>query len=60
MGVTKKVISPGDGTTFAKAGDQITMEYTGYLQDTSAADGKGKQYAPTEILHLATCGIQSK
>ena len=43
MGVTKQLITPGDGTNYAKAGDTITMEYTGYLQDTSAPDGKGKK-----------------
>jgi FK506-binding protein 1 len=43
MGVTKSNTSPGDGVTKAKAGDSITMEYTGYLQDTSKDDQKGKQ-----------------
>ena len=43
MGVTKKQITPGNGVDRPKAGDTITMEYTGNLQDTSAADGKGKQ-----------------
>ena len=43
MGVSKQILTPGDGTTKAKAGDTITMEYTGFLQDTSAANGKGKQ-----------------
>ncbi|KXT18182.1 hypothetical protein AC579_7716 [Pseudocercospora musae] len=42
MGVTKQLISPGDGATKAKAGDNITMEYTGVLQN---ADGsRGKQF----------------
>ena len=44
MGVTKKLISPGNGTDKAQAGDTITMEYTGNLQDKNAADGKGKQF----------------
>jgi FK506-binding protein 1 len=43
MGVTKKQISPGNGTDYPKAGDTITMEYTGNLQDSSAPDGKGSQ-----------------
>lgn len=45
MGVTKKLIHPGNGTDKAKAGDQITMEYTGNLYDESKAsnDYKGKQ-----------------
>jgi FK506-binding protein 1 len=33
MGVEKETISPGDGTTFPKAGDQLTMHYTGTLTD---------------------------
>ncbi|KAK3112088.1 hypothetical protein LTR53_012003 [Teratosphaeriaceae sp. CCFEE 6253] len=44
MGVTKKVLSEGNGVDKAKKGDTITMEYTGNLQDTSKSDGKGKQY----------------
>ena len=44
MGVTKKLISPGNGVDKPKAGDKITMEYTGNLYDQSAPDGKGKQF----------------
>ncbi|KAK3677790.1 hypothetical protein LTR78_002640 [Recurvomyces mirabilis] len=44
MGVIKKQITPGNGVDKPKAGDTITMEYTGNLQDTKAADGKGKQF----------------
>lgn len=44
MGVTKTVISPGDGVTKAQKGDTITMEYTGNLHDPNAAGGKGKQF----------------
>lgn len=40
MGVTKQLISPGDGTTKAKAGDNITMEYTGVLQNADGSRGK--------------------
>lgn len=41
MGVTKQLIKEGNGTK-PKAGDTITMEYTGNLQDANG--GKGKQY----------------
>ncbi|KAK3053052.1 hypothetical protein LTR09_005678 [Extremus antarcticus] len=44
MGVTKEQISPGDGTTKAKKGDTITMEYTGNLFDSNAPNKKGKQF----------------
>jgi FKBP-type peptidyl-prolyl cis-trans isomerase len=50
MGVTKQMISPGDGQTRAQKGDTITMEYTGNLQDTSAPNGKGKQYVSIHAL----------
>lgn len=35
MGVTKTIIKEGDGNTFPKAGDTLTMHYTGTL----ASDG---------------------
>mmetsp|Transcript_13147 Transcript_13147/g.30730 ORF Transcript_13147/g.30730 Transcript_13147/m.30730 type:complete len:129 (-) Transcript_13147:64-450(-) len=31
MGVTKTVIKEGDGTTYPKKGDELTMHYTGTL-----------------------------
>ena len=43
MGVTKKLVQPGDGVTKAQKGDTITMEYTGNLYDPNAPEGKGKQ-----------------
>lgn len=43
MGVTKQQITPGNGTDKPKAGDTITMEYTGNLYDDSAANKKGQQ-----------------
>lgn len=44
MGVTKTLISPGNGQDKPKNGDNITMEYTGNLYDPSAPGGKGKQF----------------
>jgi FK506-binding protein 1 len=38
MGVEKKVLKTGNGTDKPKAGDTVTMEYTGWLYDPSAAD----------------------
>lgn len=31
IGVKKTVIKKGDGKTYPKAGDELTMHYTGYL-----------------------------
>ncbi|GAA5971162.1 hypothetical protein JCM11641_004167 [Rhodosporidiobolus odoratus] len=36
MGVTVETISPGDGTTFPKKGDNVTMHYHGTLHSTGA------------------------
>lgn len=43
MGVTKQIIKQGNGSDKPKVGDKVTMEYTGWLSDPSAANGKGKQ-----------------
>ena len=45
MGVEKKVINPGNGVDLPQKGDDVTMEYTGYLYDTAQAanDFKGKK-----------------
>jgi len=43
MGVTKQQVKAGNGTDKPKSGDNITMEYTGWLHDLSAVNQKGKQ-----------------
>jgi FK506-binding protein 1 len=40
MGVTKQIIKQGDGQTYPKNGDNVTMEYTGWLEENGK---KGKQ-----------------
>jgi len=49
MGVTKEIIKQGDGSTKAQSGQEVTMEYTGWIFDGSAANKKGKQYVFYEI-----------
>lgn len=50
MGVTKDILTPGDGETFPKKGDQLTMHYTGTLAsngkqfDSSVSRGKPFQF----------------
>lgn len=44
MGVTKQVLTAGNGVDKPKKGDTITMEYTGWLYDDSKTNNKGKQY----------------
>ena len=48
MGVTKDLVKAGDGKTFPKTGDELTMHYTGWLARTetkfdSSVD-KGKPF----------------
>lgn len=40
----KKVIKQGDGRTFPKEGDIVTISYTGWIYDANAPDRKGEQY----------------
>ncbi len=40
MGVTKTIISEGNGP-IPKKGDTVTIEYTGWLKDTSKPNNKG-------------------
>ncbi|KAF2235642.1 peptidyl-prolyl cis-trans isomerase [Viridothelium virens] len=46
MGVDKRTLRSGNGQTFAKAGDNVTIEYTGYLYDPSQQTNgfRGKKF----------------
>jgi len=49
MGVTRKIVTKGNGTDKPKAGDEVTIEYTGNLYDESKGakdDFRGKQCVP--------------
>ncbi|KIN00498.1 hypothetical protein OIDMADRAFT_55085 [Oidiodendron maius Zn] len=43
MGVTKTISKEGSGASPVK-GNKVTIEYTGYLKDTTKPDNKGKQF----------------
>jgi len=39
MGIIIERIAPGDGKTYPKSGDRVTIEYTGMLPDGTVFDG---------------------
>ncbi|KAJ9162307.1 hypothetical protein NKR19_g1429 [Coniochaeta hoffmannii] len=43
MGVTKTIIQEGTGPV-AKKGQKVTIEYTGWLKDTSKPGNKGEKF----------------
>jgi len=43
MGVSKTILAEGNGP-IPQVGQYVTIEYTGYVKDTSKPDSKGKQF----------------
>ncbi|OMJ18848.1 Peptidyl-prolyl cis-trans isomerase FKBP1A [Smittium culicis] len=46
MGVTVDIISPGDGSNFPKAGDKLSMHYTGTFEDGNKFDSSRDRGSP--------------
>lgn len=43
MRLEKTLVTSGDGTTFPNAGEDVEIEYTGWLYDSSKRDKRGQQ-----------------
>ena len=46
----KEVISPGNGIDKPRAGDVVTMDYTGWLYEKNQTDNRGKVYGHRRCL----------
>ncbi|KAI9678218.1 MAG: FK506 binding protein proline rotamase rapamycin-binding protein [Caeruleum heppii] len=44
MGVEKLIRKPGNGADYPSRGDNVTIEYTGYLLDPSKQGKKGEEF----------------
>lgn len=50
MGVEKEVLKAGDGQSFPKKGDRLTMHYTGTLTDGSKFDSSRDKGRPFQFV----------
>jgi len=48
MGVTRKVLKPGDNTHFPKRGDKVKIHYIGTLEDGTIFDSSRARASPLE------------
>ncbi|MCJ1455789.1 hypothetical protein MMC28_006145 [Mycoblastus sanguinarius] len=68
MGVTKKIVTKGNGVDKPKKGDEVSIEYTGNLYDQSKGeqnDFRGKEYVAEavsthEAISLTNCSTTSR
>ncbi|KAJ8609530.1 hypothetical protein MRB53_039088 [Persea americana] len=49
MGVTKDIISPGDGVNKPKKGDRVSMHYTGTLENGKKFDSSRDRGQPFDV-----------
>ena len=49
MGVERIILKAGDGKTFPKAGDRLTMHYTGTFQDGRVFDSSVQKNRPFQF-----------
>ena len=52
----KKLLSAGNNKDYPKVGDEVTIDYTGWLYEASKADQeyKGKQYVTSSSAAMST------
>ena len=50
----RTLLAAGNGKDYPKRGDEVTMEYTGWLHDSSKSGNKGSQYVDHIQPHAAT------
>ncbi len=55
----KEVVREGNGTDKPKAGDTVSMDYTGWLYEKDQPEHRGKVYVSQKLLDQLTLTIAS-